>query len=485
MPDTRLNPDDFMIGQGSPVAASPDDFMSSVAGSQDPFQRLLNRPTNAPLAVLQGAGKGVASTGYGLLDLANKVVPHPIETDPEYRRSLTEPSGLAQTVGKFGEQAAEFALPEKGAAALLEKAPALLRIGGKGLVGAGVAAAQSGGDPLSTALGGTFGAGAEAVGTVAKVLREAEPSPTLANFSRALAATPKQNIAVTRGLDTLKADGVIPQGTLAEMRGAIKTQLQKLKDAYKQLPADIQTREYDPYKVIAEIDKKVKTEFSRGEVDLPGNDAIRKAYKEHVDTIELLAAQNPNGKLSFKDLKALRDSANKMVNWAAPDAERNAFEDLGGVYRNALDKLAPETTPLNRRYAQYKQLESVADHNFEMGKGEAPSGLGEALKHKVTSPVVGAEFGAALGSHFGPVGSAAGALIGATVYPKLSEAAVSALRNASENGVLAKFNPMQNYTLQQALKRSDTKAILKLIGTTSAAEAKGSAFEATTGGLTR
>lgn len=485
MPDTQLNPDSFMTGQGSPAPTNPDDFMAGAVAPQDAIQRLLNSPSNAPAAVLQGVGKGVASTGYGLLDLANKVVPHPVQTDPEYRRSLTEPNGLAQGIGKFAEQAGEFAVGEGAATSLLEKAPGLARVVGKGLVGAGVSAAQSGGDPLSTALGGGFGAGAEGVGAVAKVLREAEPSPTLANFSKALAATPKQNVTIRRGIDTLTADGVIPQGTLADMRTSIKTQLQKLSDAYNQLPADIQTREYDPYKVIGELDKKIKTEFSRGEVDLPGNDALRKAFKEHIDTIELLAAQNPNGKLSFGDLKALRDSANKMVNWAAPKEERNAFEDLGGIYRDALDKLAPETTPLNRKWQQYRALESVADHNYEMGKGETPGGLGEALRHKVTSPVVGAEMGAALGSHFGPVGSAAGALIGATVYPKLSEAAVTALRNASENGVLAKFNPLQNYTLQQALKRSDTKAILKLIGTTSSAGARGSAFEVTTGGITR
>lgn len=479
---SSLTPDSYMQGQAAPSHdLTPDSYMQGQSGNQDAAQKLLNNPGNAFEGFLQGLAKGAASTVYGLTDLANKVVPNPVSLDPDYRRSITEANGPGQGTGKFIEQALEYAGPDAAAAALTKGSGALLRIAAKAGVGGAVAAAQSGGDPVSTALGAGFGGIGEAGSALYQGIKGLKPEPNMQNFSQVLKATPTQKIAITRSIDTLKNDGVIPGATLDEMRGTIKDRLKALGQEYEDLPKDIKDREQDPNILLNELDR-IKKQYSRGEVTSPEHAPVVQKVQGMIDTAELLAAQNPNGKLGIDDLKYLRDAANDAVDWKAPKSERNVYDQLADVTRRSIDKLAPETTPLNRKYAQYKQLETVADHNFEMGKGNTESGLSSALQQHVANPVIGAQLGGALGHALGGTpGAVLGEIGGAVLYPKLAAPAVRALEAASQSGVLSKMNPAQNATLQNALKRRDTQAILSLLGGT----VKGSGFEATTGGATR
>jgi hypothetical protein len=480
---SSLTPDSYMQTQAAPAQdLTPDAYMQGQSGNQDAAQKLLNNPGNALEGFLQGLAKGAASTVYGLTDLANKVVPNPVALDPDYRRSLTEANGPGQGTGKFIEQALEYAGPDAVAGALTKGSGALLKIAAKAGVGGAVAAAQSGGDPVSTALGAGFGGIGEAGSALYQGIKGLKPEPTMQNFSRSFGnATPRQKIPITRALDTLKADGVIPGANLDEMRGVIKDRVKELGQEYQNLDPAFKAREQDPNQILSELDK-LKKQYSRGGVTAKEFAPVVQKIEDHIDTAELLAAQNPNGKLTIDDLKYLRDSANEGVNWDAPKGERNIYNDLSNVDRQQMDKLVPEETSLHRKYAQYKQLESVADHNFEMGKGNTTSGLSGALQQHVANPVIGAQLGGALGHALGGTsGAVLGEIGGAVLYPKLAAPAVRALEAASQSGVLSKLNPAQNATLQNALKRRDTQAILSLLGGT----VKGSGFEATTGGATR
>jgi hypothetical protein len=480
---SSLTPDSYMQGQAAAPAQdlTPDAYMQGQSGNQDAAQKLLNNPGNAVEGFLQGLAKGAASTVYGLTDLANKVVPNPVALDPDYRRSITEANGPGQGTGKFIEQALEYAGPAAAAAALTKGSGALLRIAAKTGVGGAVAAAQSGGDPISTALGAGFGGIGEAGSALYQGIKGLKPEPNMQNFSQVLKATPTQKIAITRSIDTLKNDGVIPGATLDEMRGTIKDRVKALGQEYQNLDPAFKAREQDPNQILNELDK-LKKQYSRGGVTAKEFAPVVQKIEDHIDTAELLAAQNPNGKLTIDDLKYLRDSANEGVNWDAPKGERNIYNDLSNVDRAQMDKLVPEETALHRKYAQYKQLESVADSNWERGKGNTESGLSSALQQHVANPVIGAQLGGALGHALGGTpGAVLGEIGGAVLYPKLAAPAVRALEAASQSGVLSKLNPAQNATLQNALKRRDTQAILSLLGGT----VKGSGFEATTGGATR
>jgi hypothetical protein len=62
----------------------------------------------APLDLVEGIGAGVMSTVRGVSKLAHRVLPAVPELPPEYAQA---PDSVAGTVGKYGEQAAEFMAP--------------------------------------------------------------------------------------------------------------------------------------------------------------------------------------------------------------------------------------------------------------------------------------------------------------------------------------------------------------------------------------
>lgn len=475
-------PDPYSAYQDTPATAPTDPYV----GYQDPqdfLQRTLNNPSNAATGFLQGMGKGAVSTGYGLLDLANKVVPTPITFDPAYRESVTKPAGAGQGTGKFVEQALEYALPEKAVTKLMEGTSLAARIAAKAATGAGVAGAQSGGDPAAIATGTAFGGGGEYAGEVIGALRGAEPVPNLKNLARVIEATPTQKTVINDALSTLIKDGVVPAETLPEVDQTIKGKLSDLSAKYNALPASITAREYDPAVLKAELGKQMRT-YQRGNVTSPQNIADVQNVQAHMDLVDQLAAQNPSGKLTYEDLKYLRDDANKGANFGEP-GEKNSFYKVGNVDRSALDQIAPETTQLNRDWQKYTALDKVITKNLSQGKGGgAPSGLTISLAHNVTSPMVGAEAGAGVGAATAhllglspEIGAVGGAVAGKWLYPKLAEPAMRMVQNAADSGALAKLSPVQMSTLRNLFKSGNSKAVASMLGPL----LKGTAFETATG----
>lgn len=502
MPDTTLTPDSFMQAQGPTV--TPDSYMASTAPTQpqDALQKALNYRTgygvaDLPLGLLQGAAKGLASTGYGLVDLANKVVPNPIQVDPAYRASITDPNGIGQGTGEFLEQAAEFALPSAGMSKLAEGAPLIARMAGQAAVGSGVSAAQSGGDPVSAAIGGLLGAGTELGGAAMKAIN-APKAATVQGFKDAFAAVPTQTVAINRAMDTLKADGVVPAKSLPEMAQVITNRLSDLGRQYDAVLPQVQGRSIPAAKVIGPLKVLQKAylggtetasqQVASGMLDQFGNPIMKTVttskpivsseYKPFFDqiqsditTAQKLANQN-GGKLTFNNIRYLRDGANEATDFSKLADLQGVFRDIGDTYRKALNEVAPETTDLNNKYAKYKELNNLAQHNLEMGRGTTKSGLTNALESAADRGIGGA-IGAGIGSAFHFPGEYIGSLAGAALYPKLAKPAVEALQNAANSGALKNLGGAQMNSLVNALKRSDTQAILGLLG-------KGSTFRTLT-----
>ena len=103
----------------------------------------------APVDALQGIGAGVLSTARGVSQLAHKVIPAIPEVPEGY---ATAPDSIAGKVGKFAEQAAEFAVPIGEASKALSGAGKVARIFGKAGAAGGVGLVQSGGDPAAAAI---------------------------------------------------------------------------------------------------------------------------------------------------------------------------------------------------------------------------------------------------------------------------------------------------------------------------------------------
>lgn len=110
------------------------------------FVDTLNSVSPANPSILQGFGKGILSTASGLGSIFNKVTGSDQPFNQENLKGLINSNNPGQSVGKGAEQVGEFFLPT-GEAGILGK------LGTEALKSGVISAAQSGGDPLATAVG--------------------------------------------------------------------------------------------------------------------------------------------------------------------------------------------------------------------------------------------------------------------------------------------------------------------------------------------
>lgn len=128
------------------------------------------------LDLVEGAGAGVLSTAKGVYDIGRKagsyLLPQSVRKQALDATALPEslaqePDSVMGKVGKYGEQAAEFALPMGMVSKATRGAGLLSRAGAEALASGGVAALQSGGDPGAAATGAAFGAVGPVLGAAA------------------------------------------------------------------------------------------------------------------------------------------------------------------------------------------------------------------------------------------------------------------------------------------------------------------------------
>jgi hypothetical protein len=179
--------------------------------------------------------------------------------------------------------------------------------------------------------------------------------------------------------------------------------------------------------------------------------------------VQALAQQNA-GHVTFDDLKYLRDGANGRTNFTSPDQEKTLFRGIGNAYRSVMDRIAPETTQLNRDYVTYKNLESVIDKNVSYGRGVTKSGLDKAIRNGADH-TIGAGIGATLGHATGiPGGAWVGAVAGGTLYPKLATRVGQAPKNAAVSGKLSGLSEPIRYAIHTAARIGDGKAVMSILG---------------------
>lgn len=223
-------------------------------------------------------------------------------------------------------------------------------------------------------------------------------SLTLNNYSRSFGASQGENAAITKAMPTLARDGITPASSAPEMHEVITKKLEDLGGQYRAIPADIADRTISANDVIKDLrnqQKKfiggvehVSKEVPSGLVDEYGNPSMttkttarplitnaNQGYynqiEREIEDVQKFASTSKDGTITFKNLQHLRDGANGRTNWQSLPADRNLYDDVGNVYRSNMNKLAPETTQLNRDYATYKQLESISKKSVDTGRGAA------------------------------------------------------------------------------------------------------------------
>jgi polyhydroxyalkanoate synthesis regulator phasin len=186
MPNTIPSFDDFEKPQASSVPKF-DDFEKPVpqqtpqTNQPDAVQRALNYHTgnnwiDAPMGALQGVGKSVMDAGIGVGSLLSKIPgmgpltmgDHALTQEDEDK--LTRPNGIGQGTGKFLGDLAQYAIPAGEAAKATKGLGILARMATQGVVGGGVSALQSKGDPASAAIGAITGGAGELAAPAIKVL---------------------------------------------------------------------------------------------------------------------------------------------------------------------------------------------------------------------------------------------------------------------------------------------------------------------------
>lgn len=114
-----------------------------------------------------GVRASLASTVYGGGDVLrrgfNALVPERFEMDriinePDVQTAMAAPPSMAGRLGRFTGDAAQYAIPVSRAASAVKGAPLLVRALAEGGASAGVAAAQSAGDPGAITAAGVGGA---------------------------------------------------------------------------------------------------------------------------------------------------------------------------------------------------------------------------------------------------------------------------------------------------------------------------------------
>lgn len=117
----------------------------------------------------EGAASGLANTVFQGGDLIRRATGmERVINNPDVQQAITAPDSMAGKAGKFVEQAAEFAVPGAAAAKATKAASLLGKMAAQAVVGGGVAAVQSGGDPVATGTSAALGAVGPAVGSVVR-----------------------------------------------------------------------------------------------------------------------------------------------------------------------------------------------------------------------------------------------------------------------------------------------------------------------------
>src|SRR5215469_14555517 len=430
------------------------------------WETVATPPEGALVSLLHGAAKSAATIPAFLASY----VPGPIgENARQVLARANAPAANAyQGIGKFGEQALEFAIPGGAASKAMEAAPFLARAATQAGIGAGVSGLQTRGDPRSMAIGGVLGVGGEAAGSAIgriRALAQLPKAATVENFRDAFAATPMQLPAIQKAMPTLAKYGSTPQAGVQEMQDAVRGQLQDLSQQYAtREAAGIGDKTMAGNDIVQKLEQ-LKSRFTTSSGKVPS------ANKEIVSRIEEQIADvkgemDTGGNVKFRDLRTLRDASNGKTNWASPEADQNLYRDVGDIYRGGLDQIEPGTAELNRDWANLTAADKVADKNISYGRGIVPSRFEQGLQ-KATQPAVGMMLGRE-GSSLIPVDFPGKALAfeaaGGYLYPKLAGPVVQALKNAADSGQLGALPTAQRAALSMAAKLGDNAAILRILG---------------------
>jgi hypothetical protein len=380
----------------------------------------------------EGAVSGAASTVFKTGDIVRRMTGQErILNKPEVQSAMRTPDTAMGKAGKFIEQGAEFAIPI-GAAAKVGKI-AGLGTAGKVVLESGtsgvVSAAQSGGDPVSTAIGTVAGAAGPIIG--AKASGEARVMKEWASkqYARVLNATKQGNKWLSKNEVT---PGLLDRGVMAITMKGLQSKIGKnlgkvgaaIGDAWDALPAgskvglDEVTSAMD--KVAAEaftLESASGKMVAMGPMAQTGLNNIASLK----NTLKLFAEPDPQtGKLlvpidKIRNLRKYYDGiaakAGRYQGQALADESMSEAHGMAAdAIREELAKAFPDISVLNKEYHFWKDAAKVVGDTILRREGQA-----NPLGRKLAGAAGGAAGFATSGVHGLALGKVAGESLEALV----------------------------------------------------------------------
>lgn len=371
---------------------------------------------SAAVDLLEGVASGAASTVFHGGDLLRRMTGmERVINTPEAQQAMRAPNTTAGSIGKYGEQVAEFAVP----LARLSKAAAGLsiipRLAAEGAAGAGVAGVQSGGDPVQTAMGAAApavlaGGGAAVrgargvIGGMAAGAQEGGITGALASVGRAAAPVDAKRMVVQalkprnnqtgfeRLLDkalpeikAVEAESGKPITGLDDFLGAVKQAKQRVRATYDELAGPKRamgsTVDLSPVADAMEASVPKKTALQE-----PGTVAsikrIADAYRQRFsldDAEQLLRETNAELDAYYNKFPMARrqaESANPEIAHLVAQAR-----ELRTAIYSTLDDASQGNAAreLQRRYGALMEVEETAMRRANVANRQQPESLSEQI----------------------------------------------------------------------------------------------------------
>lgn len=339
-----------------------------------------------------GAVKGAGSTLYGLGKLFNEnsfiggqTGPYPPKPD-----ELT-PQGTAQKVGFGGEQVAEFLVPG-GASAQAGKGMGLLgKMGLEALTTGGVAAAQSGGDPVQTATAAALGAAGPLAGRALKPIADKLKTSAAKAMTQALGPT----TTVMKGKAERAVPGLLERGVSGSRPGMLaqaEEGLSATAPAYDKIASEQGQLAVNTKAVVDSLEKMkdgflVKTTEGTKAAATKG---AENAVNLITDLQQRIATTDPSLE-SVRSLRTILGAETEKAFGKLP-AEQQVTERIKDAtykaLRKELQKASPDLAAVDKEYAFWSNVKDVLTATEKRTKPQG-GGLLSGMASKAALAVTG------------------------------------------------------------------------------------------------
>lgn len=364
----------------------------------------------------RGGGAGLASTIFHGGDVIRRAtgMERVIER-PAVKAGITPPQTGAGKLGFYGEQAAEYALPLSRLASAAASSPLLARAGLQGVGAAGVAGAQSGGDPVAMIGAGALGATAPLVGAAGRAVgsrvSQAAAGAKEGGIGGAIAGAIRT--VTPNEPKTLLIQALKPRSTQVDFGSALDRAIPEVKSAEQLigqpitgLDTFVKATQAAKKAIQHQLNQMRGTQRAIGaEVDLsPVANAMarsipKKVALERPSALKRLLARADSYRRPFTLDEAevlLRETNAELDGFYAmyPQAQRSALVSNPGVaaleaqakaLRDAIytkldaPGLGTAARELNRRYGALMEVEGTAFRRMNVAARQQPESLSEQI----------------------------------------------------------------------------------------------------------